>query len=179
MMARLIRRVEEQSGDAKEIRESVIPKSQRVSGQAEAMIQAIAKAAGEEAAPGLDLVEEAQIVRCCGAVNPKSSAPLIMAWDPNGAHKYATWGEYLLHYRQRSRTVTEEIREFRQFLEPRHLLLSSQIEECAYFMQLEALQRWPCRNTDCSFLASSMWAYVRTARELKDYAVSFQRSPGG
>lgn len=145
-----------------------LPKTNSIVGQAEGMLRELGRAAGREIDP--DTIGLPEIKQMCQAVDPNSPAPLIARFTPDEGHVYASWIGYLCHWRSRSAQFAKDVLVFSPFLEPEHVVLIARVEQCSYFVQLASLSGVPLKNSDMSWLASSIWEYVRRARELKVYA---------
>jgi len=146
----------------------IYARTMNVAGQAEGLLRDLIKQAGlplEAETIGKDELHEV-----CKRVNPNGQAPLTIGRTPQGEFLYANWVVLMLHWRQRSRQFTEDLRFFDQHLDREHLGLLADIEQCSYFVQLGHLQGRGVRNADLSWLASSIWEYVQLARHLRDHA---------
>ncbi|MEN9423094.1 MAG: hypothetical protein RL122_477 [Pseudomonadota bacterium] len=146
---------------------AVYPKTLSVAGQAEAMLHELIKVSGQR----LDAknITENELELVCSSVDPNGQAPLTIG-DLVHGFRYANWIEYLLYYRNRSKNFTDEILMFSSFLKRDHVALLALVEHSSYFSQLRHLNGQRVSNKNLSWLSGSMWKYISSARNLRDYA---------
>jgi hypothetical protein len=84
--------------------------------------------------------------------------------------EYANWIEFLLERKARSERAIDLLLRFMLYLESEHVRLITEIKECALFLQLESVARYPVSNKDMSFLSSALFRYYNLTRELAAYS---------
>jgi hypothetical protein len=113
-----------------------------------------------------------QIKEALLKINPGADANLYLG----NLNRNATIQEYFWYISVPSRTSCKCLLEKLNFMTVAETKMISDIEECSYFDTAKYILREQLRNTDCSFLSSSLSQYVNSCRLLSDYANSISGS---
>ena len=154
----------------------VLPKTINIVEIADGMLRSSGRFVGREV--DLETIDLIAVEQFCQAVSPYGEAPIVVGVNPQQGLQYGTWLTYLRHWRNTSHSLLEDIRPFFSFMEPEHVLLLAQVEQCSYFNQLDLLRGLPINNQDLSCLAPAMWDYLQLVRALRKYACQKEALPG-
>jgi hypothetical protein len=155
--------------DLNHIRPFLASQTAMLAGDGQAVLAALQKAAGHEAA---DPPTQETFVDICKRIHPLGSSPMVRHTWPL---THATWLEFLFDRRQRSAQTIETLFRYMTYLDPEHKRLIRQIDNNSFFAQLDELRAFqlasvPVGNTDLSFLADSLFRYYRLTHQLQQKA---------
>lgn len=134
--------------------------STRIVAECSTQLNDLSKASGVTLA--FNSTDKEEIERALKQIPPYSGAPLVL--DQAGTQ--ANWLQYFEHHRQRTLDSIRKLLDKLLYLNTSHVRIISEVEECSHFYVVSVIQGIQTRNSDLSFMSSSLFSYVELCREL-------------
>ncbi|MCA9095444.1 MAG: ATP-binding protein [Planctomycetaceae bacterium] len=161
----------QESIDLAHVYKLAIPRTMNIAGAANELVSSLIRHFDPPCDEGvLAKLTEEYLANLCAQVNPKTKGPMINRVDFSNGHVFGTWLDFFRNCRQRSKTFTADMDVYSRFLEPIHISLLAQVEQCSYFRMLDNMGDLVLTVPDFSSFSSSIWEYWCLTRELKEYA---------
>jgi hypothetical protein len=113
-----------------------------------------------------------KVIEALFKTNPSAQANFYLG----SQNRHATVQEFFWFNSETSRTSCKCLLEKLNFMTVEETKLISDIEECSYFRTSESILYNTIKNTDCSFLTSSLCVYINCCRRLNTYAKAISSS---
>ncbi|MGQ2921873.1 MAG: hypothetical protein ACT6SF_08315 [Hydrogenophaga sp.] len=132
-------------------------------GHCKSQLSDISKVSG--LALDLQNVDLVSVTQAFAKIDPNSKAPLVL-----GRHlQAANWLQYFNHYRTRSGESFAKLISQIIFLEPEHVRLLANIDDCSFFGTTPLLAEIGVRNKDLTAFDSEFMKYCEACRSLSLY----------
>lgn len=163
----LVVRVKEES-DRDVLRPYLEKHSRRIVGECISQVREISKASGIT----LDFttVTASDVKSAFSAIAPYSPAPLVVSAQPL---QHANWLQYFEFHNERSKASIRKLFDQLPFLDPVHVSVLTDIDDCAHFAQMRAVSNQQIRNTDLSVFSGCFHEYCVLCQGLNKHLANF------